>query len=639
MEIPVMQVGFMVVARRDEVEIQVFGPEHPGRPHLVTCAADLDYQAVLMGRLYYRSELQARLPEAGDDRGPLDDAALALAAYRHEGLAGVERLEGDFALVIWDRKQRRLLASREAMGGYPIYWLHQGETVAFATGLRPLVDLLPRRTLNVAFLGEVLMLPNFEIDYFEETVFEGVRRLVPGWSIAADLPRGTVEQHEFWKWSERAVDPGTTNTRELADQYGQLLRQAVRERLNGRMAAHFSGGMDSTSVALLAREQLVREGRPLHALSLTYRKLANLHNETSFLEEALNRPGLVSHRIPADDILDFDVFRDMPLHDEPIPGLQRVGVEIALLRAASAVGADTVLTGTGADEMLAQRPFHIADLLRRGRLGAAWSESCRWARAQNSSLWSILRPCGLTPLMPAWAQAGLRALLHKGYADWKHQNYWTLAPWVLPDFARRGQLRQRALNNVRRHFHAAGTSVQSEALERVRSAVGDWGRYTLAAPLGIVSAHPFRDLRVFSYALGIRVHVRPEPGVQKPILAEAMRDVLPASIRQRRGKTHYNSVYYSGLSRNQDYLEQMIHQSPAEELGLFDKSSLRSCLHQAALGISSPHGAISLDNTLSLVKWLDQLPRWLEQQPVPSWVIRTDGRHESTRVERVLVAQ
>ncbi len=633
-----MQVGFMVVARGDMVEFHVFGPDHPGRPHLVTWAADRDCQAVLMGRLYYRSELKARLPDAGDDRSPVGDADLALAAYRHRGLAGVEQLEGDFALVIWDRKQRHLLASREAMGGYPIYWLHQGETVAFATGLRPLVDRLPRRALNVEFLGEMLMLPNFEIDYFEGTVFEGVRRLVPGWSITADLPRGTVGQHEFWKWPERAVDPGTACTTELADQYGQLLRQAVRERLKGCMAAHFSGGMDSTSVALLAREELVREGRPLHTLSLTYQGLANLHNETPFLEEALNRPGLVAHRIPADNILDFDVFHDMPLHDEPIPGLQRVGVERALLRAAAAVGADTVLTGTGADEMLAQRPFRIADLLRRGRLGAAWSESCRWARARNSSIWSVLRPCGLTPLMPAWAQVGLRALFHQGYADWKHQNFWTIAPWVLPDFARRGQLRDRALNNVRRHFHAAGTVVQSEALERARSAVGDWGRYTLAAPLGIVAAHPFRDLRVFRYALGIRVHVRPEPGAQKPILAEAMRDVLPANIRQRRGKTHYNSVYYTGLSRNQAYLEQLIRASPSEELGLFDKASLLSCLHQAALGISSPHGAISLDNTLSIVKWLDLLPRWLEQRPVPSRVIRPDGRHESTRAERALVS-
>ena len=223
------------------------------------------------------------------------------------------------------------------------------------------------------------------------------------------------------------------------------------------------------------------------------------------------------------------------------------------------------------------------------------------------------------------AQTGLRALVNKGYADWKHQNFWTIAPWIFPDFARRGQLRSKALHNFRRCFHAAGSAVESEALERARAAVGDCGRYYLAAPLGIVSAHPFRDLRVFSYGLGIRTRVRPEPGVQKPILAEAMRNVLPESIRQRRGKTHYNSVYYAGLARNQDYLENMIRASQVEELGLFDKAGLLSCLRQAALGISSPHGACSLNNTLSIVKWLQLLPEWLAHKPQPSQVIRIES--------------
>jgi asparagine synthase (glutamine-hydrolysing) len=630
-----MHAGFMVVARGEEVELQLFGHDRPSRPCLVTCAAGLGCQAALMGRLYYRAELLARLREIHDQPEPPDDATLALAAYHAWGLEGIEQLEGDFALVIWDSRKRQLLASREAMGGYPVYWLQHGGTVAFATGLRPIVDLLPERSLNVDFLGELLMLPDFEIDYFEGTVFEKVRRLVPGWSIMADLARGSVKQHEFWKWPERIVDPGTDNLKEIGARYGELLRQAVRERLRGCMAAHFSGGMDSTSVALLAREELVREGRPLHALSMVYQNLANLGGETPFLDEALNRPGLISHKVPGDDILDFDVFREMPLHDEPIPGLQRVGVEMALLRAAAAVGADTVFSGSGADEMLAMRPFRIADLLRRGRLWAAWSEASRWARAENSSVWRILRPYGLAPLAPAWAQAGLGALLRKGYADWKHQNFWTIAPWVLPEFARRGRLRSRALSNVRRTFHAAPTVVQSEALGRIRAAVGDWGRYALAAPLGIVAAHPFRDLRVLSYGLGTRCRIRPEPGVQKPVLAEAMRDILPETIRRRRGKTHYNSVYYAGLSRNLPYLENMVRASRVDELGLFDKDCLLNCLNQAALCISSKHGVICLDNTLSIVKWLSLLPDWLAQRPDPVRLVRSSPGESSEPREAV----
>jgi asparagine synthase (glutamine-hydrolysing) len=614
----------MVVARGGEVEFQVFEPSRPHRHPLVSHAGNDQMQAILMGRLYYRRELWARLTDATKGRECPDDASLALAAYHAFGLDGIERLEGDFALVLWDRRQGRLVASREAMGGYPVYWLHQGNTVAFATGLRPLVDLLPGNSLNLEFLGELLMLPGAEIDYFDGSVFQGINRLAPGWSISADLRRGAVRQHEFWNWSDRIEDPGADCVEEIAQRYGELLRQAVRERLKGCMAAHCSGGMDSTSVALLAREQLVSQGQSLHALSLVYGTLSNLGGETPYLERALNRPGLVPHRIPADDILDYDAFPNMPLHDEPISGVYRAGLEMALLGKAAEVGADTVFTGLGADEMLATPPYYLADLLKGRRLWSAWSEASRWARAQNCSIWSILRPYGSAPLMPAWAQAGFGPLLRGGYAGWKEQNFWTIAPWVLPDFARAGQLRQRALRHVRRSFHSSGTVVQSEALAQARYAAGDWVRYTLAAPQGIVAAHPFRDLRVMSYGLGIRSRVRPAPGLQKPILAEAMRDVLPDSIRQRRSKTHYNSVYYVGLARNRPYLEALVRASKVDELGLFDKECLLRCLTQAALCIGSPDGAVSLDNSLSIVKWLSLLPRWLAQRPVPSRVIRSE---------------
>jgi hypothetical protein len=50
------------------------------------------------------------------------------------------------------------------------------------------------------------------------------------------------------------------------------------------------------------------------------------------------------------------------------------------------------------------------------------------------------------------------------------------------------------------------------------------------------------------------------------------------------------------------------------------------CLREAALCICSPHGAVSLDNTLSIVKWLDLLPQWLARRPRPDRVIRSGPR-------------
>ena len=398
-----MPVGFAVVARDGRVEFRIFGRQRADRPALVASGEDGDSQAVLMGRLYYRHDLRSRAG-AADTPAQSSDAALALASYRKFGLAGVENLEGDFALAILDARERRLVASRDPMGGYPIYWLQRDGTVAVATGLRPLVDLLPTRSVDVGFLAETLMLPFAEIDYFEGTAFEGIARLVPGSLLTVDLPRRTVARREFWNWSDRIEDPGTDRVETIAERYGERLRAATRERLRGSVASHLSGGMDSTAVALLARDELGRTGRPLHALSLVYKDLSSLDRETPYLESALARPGIVPHRIIADDILDYDLFRDTPLHDEPYTGLFRAGLDIALTDAAAAAGADTILTGLGADEMLATVPFYIADLLRGGHIRAAWSESARWARAHNCSVWRFLRPFGLVrERPPSWS--------------------------------------------------------------------------------------------------------------------------------------------------------------------------------------------------------------------------------------------
>jgi asparagine synthase (glutamine-hydrolysing) len=388
------------------------------------------------------------------------------------------------------------------------------------------------------------------------------------------------------------------------------------------VAAHFSGGMDSTSVALLAREQLQQQGRPLHALSLVYEKLANLKGEEAYINDALDRPGLVPHRLVADEWLDYDAFRDAPLHDEPYSGLFRIGALGALTRAAADAGADTILSGLGADEVLADAPYYIADLLRRGRLAKAWSEALGWSRTRKCSLWRYLDAYGVSPLLPAFWQVGPRTMWRGGFAKSNNLGRWSIPPWVKPEFARRANLRSVVLERVRLEFHEDSSVVRSEALARIRYfATGDWCRYALSAPLGIVDTHPFRDRRVLAFGLGARSRIQPVPGRQKVLLNAAMRDVLPQSIRERRGKEHFNAVYYDGLSRNLPYLENMIQRTECDALELFDKESLLGFLRKSALGVGSMDGTAALNSSLAIIKWLAQLPAWLDQPCAPTRVL------------------
>jgi len=200
---------------------------------------------------------------------------------------------------------------------------------------------------------------------------------------------------------------------------------------------------------------------------------------------------------------------------------------------------------------------------------------------------------------------GVGNWLRGGYATWHRQTEWTISPWIRPDFARRMDLRGRSLANLRSLYHACRPVGLSMSLASIRMYQEGFSRLYLAAPHGMVLTHPFLDLRVFSLGLGMQSRVLPQPGGQKPVLAAAMRGILPECILSRPRKGDFNEAYYMGLSRNLRRLEALVEQAPVDDLGFLDKARLLDCLQRAALGNAGDVGALlQFNGTLSLLLWL-----------------------------------
>src|SRR5437867_4798225 len=98
-----MRVGFVVIRRTADIEVQISMPDNNDKSALVTYSRVGNSFALLIGHLYYRSDMLAELmavsPRDSLHECQMSDAALVLAVYRHLGIASLERLEGDFALV------------------------------------------------------------------------------------------------------------------------------------------------------------------------------------------------------------------------------------------------------------------------------------------------------------------------------------------------------------------------------------------------------------------------------------------------------------------------------------------------------------------------------------------------------------
>src|SRR5579885_2837530 len=367
-----MRVGFTVVRRAKNIEVRINEPVNNDQSALLTYSRAGGSFALLIGYLYYRddllTELMALYPSDSLPQCQTNDAALALAAYHHLGIASLERLEGDFALVIWDAGSARLIGLRDPLGGYPLFWVQQEDTIAFSTSIQPLCAMLPQCILNEAYLAEFIMMqaPSNE-GSSEQCMYMRVQRVLHGVMVIARADTETIRRRVYWNWLTHIKDPGTNDLVDIAEQYRKLLRVAVQQRIRGCTLAHLSGGMDSTSVALLAQD-VICSGigqAPLHTASLVYDRLPLLARERSYIDCALaHQRAIVAHQLPADDLLDFDIFADPPLHDEPYNALSSLTMMQPFAALAVEIGALTILTGHGADEIHYQLPYYLADVLR-----------------------------------------------------------------------------------------------------------------------------------------------------------------------------------------------------------------------------------------------------------------------------------
>jgi asparagine synthase (glutamine-hydrolysing) len=497
------------------------------------------------------------------------------------------------------------------------------------------MDLLTSAALDREYLADYLMLPNSirsEIRT-ERTVYEGINRVLPGTSFVASVPNKSVKRLVHWDWRDQMRRFPLDDPADVGPHYGQLLRDAVRERLVGRTGAHLSGGMDSTAVALIAKELLDTEARGdrLETFSLIYNNTSYISQESLSLGKLLDRQtGIVAHRIPADDLLAFTEFFRPPPHDEPWPWLFWSENERSLAKAASCEGITNLLTGHGADDMAVVLPHHITTLLKHGRVRDARQEAANWGAALNRNWWSVLFEFGMANLLPSGLRSGLYPLFHGGYSRWRDMGPYTIPPWIRPQFAKQYSLNQRARKNIQEMYMNHEITGVSVALSAISERCGDPCRWYYAVPEGVVTAHPFLDTRLLCYCLNYHSQAHEVPERHKPVLAQAMRGLLPEDIRLVGQKKAFNEPIHRGLAKSFNSLVKLINSMSPLSDDMIDGSILLQCLQSAVLGIGKSASVLSrLHLTLALLQWMSCDKGWRSDR-LAVWQSHRIYLHEPT---------
>ena len=325
-------------------------------------------------RLDNRAEIASALGIGGPGHGRRADADLLLAAWERWEEASLQRLVGDFAFAVWDAERRRLVLARDFAGARPLHFHASSSLFAFASmpaGLHALPEI--PRAPDLDFAARTVEAGNAPPS---GSWYVGIERVRPGHLLT--VSGGEAAQRRWWH--PAAATLRLRRPQDYAEALRSRLDEAVRARLRGesRVAAHLSGGLDSSAVATSAAH-LLAQGGHVTAFTALPRPGYCASRSPPLLDEgplaaatAALWPNLEHVVLPAAGPLALDrLDEDTELFGQPLPNLCNLPWATAIADAARARGLKVLLTGQyGNFAFSYDGMFLLADLLRRGRFAS-----------------------------------------------------------------------------------------------------------------------------------------------------------------------------------------------------------------------------------------------------------------------------
>ena len=480
---------------------------------------------VFNGEIYNQADLRRELESQGHIFSTKVDTEVIVHLYEEHGEMGVQLLNGMFSFALWDRQRRRALIVRDRLGIKPLYYGVVRGVLVFGSEIKALLAFPGMDgEIDIEGLDSYLALRYLP---GEQTIFSGIRKLLPGHLLRLDIRSGLMETERYWQ-PELMASHAVKDENQIVDELFELLQDAVRIRLMSDVpfGAFLSGGLDSSGVVALMSRVM---DEPVKTFSIGF-------SEEERLDERLYARSVSQHCATQHREVDctadkVEILPKLISHfDEPFA--DPIIVPTFQVAELAAEHVKVVLTGEGADEIIGGYTRFISDrYIRRFRQFPAWVR-------KGAGIAS-----GMIPLLGVRHQM-VRALEMAELSDGERFREWVTAfstgerkGLYVSGLRREGEDR---IGDLYEHYNAEFPDASSTdrmlycdmKIRLSECMLARTDRMTMAVSLE--GRTPFLDHRIVEWMMRLPGHFKVREKTEKYLLKRALSRVLPGSIIQRR---------------------------------------------------------------------------------------------------------
>jgi asparagine synthase (glutamine-hydrolysing) len=525
---------------------------------------------VYNGEVFNYPELRQDLQDRGHSFYTNTDTEVIVHLYEELGPKLFEKLNGQFALAIWDQRKKELLLGRDRVGIRPLFYYFNNNRLVFGSEIKAiLADPQIPRAINSQSLSDIFTCWS---PLGSLTAFENIHQLLPG--HYALFSKVSMSTHPYWQLPAPSNNGDNRSLEEWTQELQELIYDATRIRLRADVpvGSYLSGGIDSTYVS-----SLVKRSFNNRLCTFSVRFTNDRFDETSFQNKAIEDLRTDHKSVRCSDAEIGQNFPQVIWHTET-PILRTAPAPLfQLSRLVRDNNFKVVLTGEGADEIFAGYNIFKEDRVRRF-----------WARRPESKI----RPRLLEKLYPyvfaqgdGRARSYLEGFFRKGLSKVNLPWYSHLLRWEntakLKIFLN-GDLREQ---NGEKEFldrfdetlppdfmdwdplsKAQHTEMRIFLSNYLLCSQGD----RMAMAHAVEGRFPFLDHRVIEFAFKIPPSYRLNGLKEKFILKKVAKDFLPPEIIDRPKQPYRAPMSNCFIGQSpQDYAEELLSKDSIRKFGYF----------------------------------------------------------------------